>query len=177
MKTRREKITNEVHQGCHFKPRTPHRPFRLFSKPPFLEVSHLQLSTQHCSISNMASHRRSLNPPSSTTPTKVHPCEFYWHFRLDVGAACRDWGGLALPPLSPPSVLFTLPQPLSYTRNMINWCPDHPHPHPSAATTLTCAPSFVAIPQNNGNNKITSTVSSFSGTKNRYFYSDVSLHD
>lgn len=124
--------------------------------------------------SNMASHRRSLNPPSSTTPTKVHPCEFYWHFRLDVGTACRDWGGLALPPLFPPSVFFTLPQPLSYTRNMINWCPAHPSPLKPSPFSNDDA-DVVAIPQNNG---ITSTVSSFPGkTRKRYFYPDGSLHD
>lgn len=72
-----------------------------------------------------------------------------------------------------PTVFFTLPQPLSYTRNMINWCPAHPPPKlPAAvATTLTYAPSVVAIPQNNRNNKIAPSVSLFPEKEERLFLS------
>jgi len=55
---------------------TPLSPLLIQSKPPFLEAPHCN-SAQHIWISNMASHQRSPNPPSSATPTEVHPCEFY----------------------------------------------------------------------------------------------------
>lgn len=107
-KDRRHKITNEVHQGCHFKPWTPHLPHRLFSKPPFLEVCHLQLSTQRLLD---IQHGFPPTPAQSTffhNPHKSPPLWILLTFSIGPrNGMQRLRGGLALPPLFSPHPCFS----------------------------------------------------------------------
>lgn len=125
LKTMKEEITNEVHQGYHFNPLTPLSTLRI--QTTLFRSSSQQLCPTYLDFQHGF-------PPTLTqstffrNPHRSPPLWILLTFSIGRRNGMQRLRGTGLTTPSPPSVFFTLPLPLSYTRNMINWCPAHPLP-------------------------------------------------